>query len=400
MPDLHLHRTQGRVFVDPKRFRVLVAGRRWGKTRLAAAELLSRVPGGGRLWYVAPTYDQARDTLWEELKTFAQPGWLSRRPNESRLELVCRNNAVLQLKSAERPDSLRGRGLRMVVLDEFQDMDPIVWNEILAPSLLDTGGCAMFLGTPKSFNHLYEMFQRGQSTDDKWRDWASYQYKSIDAAKPFGHLDPSLIEMFRETMDPRSFRQELEASFEAMAGRVYYAFDRQLDTRPVQLNPRLALNVSFDFNIDPACALLGQVEGRDVRVWREIHIPHAGGEATIATASEARRLIEQAGFRNTIRIHGDASGKAGKTTGPSDHAVVRQIFPTAVWCIPKDNPHVRDRIAAVNGCTLSMAGQRHLSVDASCIRLIADLEQVTFASNGELDKSNPALTHLSDCLGY
>ena len=81
--------------------------------------------------------------------------------------------------------------------------------------------------------------------------------------------------------------------------------------------------------------------------------------------------------------------------------MIRELFPTASWRVPKANPHVRDRIAAVNSRCQTSDGARHLTVDPSCVRLIADLEQVIFADNGELDKkSNPMLTHISDAFGY
>jgi hypothetical protein len=102
-----------------------------------------------------------------------------------------------------------------------------------------------------------------------------------------------------------------------------------------------------------------------------------------------------------VRIYGDATGKSAKTTGPADHAVIREVFPNAVWCIPGHNPHEKDRISAVNACCETMAGTHRLEIDPVNVGLIADLEQVIFGENGELDKkSNPMLTHHSDGLGY
>jgi hypothetical protein len=399
--DLHLHSTQGQVFRSPSRFRTVVAGRRWGKTRLAIAEILKRVPSRRRLWYVAPTYDMARDVFWRDFLAAIPSGWVAGAPNETRLECWFRSGCMVQCKSADNPDALRGRGLDFVVPDEYQDMDPTVWTDVLAPSLLDTNGEALFLGTPKSFNHLHDAYQRGQDPSPQWKDWASWQFRSLDAAAPHGHLDPNLIEMFRQTLDERSFRQEFEASFEALAGRVYYGFARATHVKPVALTPRLPVCVSVDFNIEPACAVIAQVEGQHVRVWREVKTRHAGGEATRATARRAKQLLDEVGVRGPIRIYGDATGKAGKTTGPADHAVLREVFPGATWCIPTHNPHVRDRVASVNGRCQTMTGERYLSVDPTCVGLIADLEQVIFAANGDIDKTtNPELTHLSDALGY
>jgi hypothetical protein len=102
-----------------------------------------------------------------------------------------------------------------------------------------------------------------------------------------------------------------------------------------------------------------------------------------------------------VRIYGDATGRGAKTTGPADHAILRELFPSSAWCIGRSNPHEHDRIAAVNSCTETMTGVHRLEVDPSCVGLIADLEQVIVNDVGELDKqTNPELTHLSDALGY
>jgi hypothetical protein len=170
---------------------------------------------------------------------------------------------------------------------------------------------------------------------------------------------------------------------------------------PVSLDPQLPASVFFDFNINPATAGIGQVHGDRPVVYREVRIRHAGGEATRASAKRVQELLREAGHIGPVRIYGDATGKSAKTTGPADHAVLREMFPQAVWCIRSTNPHEKDRVSAVNSVCESMTGAHRLLIDPSNRGLIADLEQVIFADNGELDKkSNPDLTHLSDGLGY
>lgn len=381
------------------RFRVVVAGRRWGKTHHARVELVSRALalGAGRYWYVAPTLKAAKDIFWSDLKAVLDPSWLEARPNESELYAKLRNGAEIRLHGADNPDDLRGRPLRFLVLDEYADMKPQAWSEALRPSLADYKAPALFIGTPKSFNHFYDLFQRGQSDDPQWHQWAAWQYKSIDNPT----LDPAEIEEARRTTDPRTFRQEWEASFEAIAGRAYYAFSRLVHRRPVVPVASAPLRLSFDFNLQPATCAIWQRVGDEARVWREVWVAHAGGEATRACAMRAKAILAEAGWQGGVIIHGDASGTSAKTTGPSDHAVIRELFPYAVWRIPKANPHVRDRVAAVNARCQTEDGQTHFAVDPSCEHVIADLEQVTFLDNGELDKrSNPMLTHISDALGY
>lgn len=393
-----LHRGgQTEVWRAPHRFKVVAAGRRWGKTLYARTWLLSQAlkRGAGRYWFVAQTREDAKDIMWVDLKAACHPQWLAESPREGDLSLLLTNGAEIRLWSAEKGDSLRGRPLKALVMDEYADMDPRVFSEILRPSLADFRAPAVFIGTPKSHNHFFDLWERGQS--DVHPDWGSWQFKSIE--NPI--LDASEVDAARRTTDPRTFKQEWEASFEALAGRAYYAFDRKRHIGDVHLEPGLPACISFDFNINPATAVICQARHGEVRVWREVFLPHEGGEATRSAARKAREFLREGGWMGQVRIYGDPAGSSGKTTGPSDHAVIKETFSGATWCIPPSHPHVKDRVAAVNARCLTQDGQAHLVVDRSCGHVIADLEQVVFAANGDLDKkTNPLLTHISDALGY
>ena len=397
---LALHPGQQQVWRDASRFRVVVAGRRWGKTQLARTFLYAQAlrHGAGRYWYVAPTRDDAKDIMWADLKAACDPTWITGTDaiSETDLSITLRTGALVRLLSAEKGDGLRGRPLKALVLDEYADMDAALFGEILRPSLADYKAPALFIGTPKSYNHFYDLFRRG--TDPAFAgQWASFQFKSLD--NPF--LDPAEIAEARRTTDPRTFRQEWEASFEALAGRVYYAFHRDVHVQPVALDAAAPVAIAFDFNVDPATATIGQRFGEQVRVWREVFVTHAGGEATRAAARAVRGLLDGANWRGQVCIYGDPAGKAQKTTGPADHAVLRETFPLATWRIRNAAPHVRDRIAAVNGRCESADGGRHCLIDPSCVHLIADLEQVTFDEHGAIRKDGGTLlTHISDAFGY
>jgi len=375
---------------------VVVAGRRWGKTQLARVELIvSALQQTGRYWYIAPTLKDAKDIFWADLKDGIDQSWLAERPNESELAVRLRSGSEIRLFGAEDPDNLRGRGLRKVVLDEFADMKPETWTEALRPALADYKAPALFIGTPRAFNHFHALYERGQDETDQ--TWASWQFKTVE--NPF--IDPAEVEAAKQDSDERTFRQEWEASFEALAGRAYYAFVRAHNVKPVSLHLSDPVCLFFDFNIEPATAGIGQRQGDRAVVWREVKLTHRGGEATKATGERVQALLREAQHTGPIRIYGDATGRSAKTTGPADHAVLRGLFPGATWCIPHANPHEKDRVSAVNGCCETVTGRHRLEVDPACHGLIADLEQVIYAENGELDKkSNPMLTHLSDGLGY
>lgn len=399
-PTLLMHQGQRQVFESPARFRVLVTGRRWGKTELDKAESAKEFGAPGLVWYIAPTYDMARDLMWRPMRSWVSPSWLAAEPNETRMELETIWGCRFACKSAEHPDRLRGRGVRKVICDEWQDWkDGLqVLEEVLMPTLLTTDGSLLITGTPKSFNHLHKAYTRGG--DPKYPDWASWQFRTIDA--PHIQRKAHELERMRAQMDPRAFRQEYEASFESIAGRAYYAFERRHNVVPITLDPHHPACIGFDFNSHPATAVIWQRVRDEARVWREVWIEHAGGEATRASATRARELLAEAGWRGPTRIYGDPAGVSANTTGPSDHAVVREVFRHAEWMIPRQAPHVRDKMEAVNTRCLTADGRRHLFVDPSCEHLMNDLEQVTvpmLTSTAE-KRRYPDLTHISDAMAY
>jgi hypothetical protein len=395
---LSLHQKQAEVYADPRRFKVLVAGRRFGKTHYSRTRLIAaalKVPG--RYWYIAPTRIMAKDMMWSALKMALHSSWLTASPLETELRVLLKGGGEIQLHGAEDPNSLKGRALRGVVFDEFADIKLETWTEAIRPALSDYQGWADFIATPQAYNHLHALYLRGQSPESDDAEYGSWQFRTLD--NPF--IKPSEIEAARADMDERTYRQEYEASFEALSGRIYYAFQRGQDVRPVTLIPGIPVSLSFDFNVQPATCVIGQARGEECYVWREVFVTHAGGEATRASASKAKALLVEAGWHGAVRIYGDATGRGAKTTGPSDHAVLRELFPGATWCIPNENPHVKDRYSAVNSRFQSTDGTRRGTVDPSCTHLCSDLEQVIFDDKGEADKKgNPMLTHISDALGY
>ena len=197
-----LTKPQTKIFDDTSRFRVVVAGRRFGKTFLSTAELLNRalIAKDQNVWYVAPTYKAAKEIAWEMLISQIPPEYIAK-TNETALTLSLLNGSTISLKGAEKPDNLRGRSLDFVVLDEFADMRPQAWYEVLRPSLSDRIGSAVFIGTPKGRNHFYDLYGKGVDGDDGWR---SYQYTTIQG----GNVAPSEIESAKANLDQRTLKQE------------------------------------------------------------------------------------------------------------------------------------------------------------------------------------------------
>lgn len=204
-----LHEKQLEIFNDNHRFKVVAAGRRFGKSRLAAWTLIIEALKSKEkdVFYVAPTFQQAKDILWSLLKEIGHEVIATAHENTAVLTLV--NGRKIYLKGSDRPDTLRGVGLAYVVIDEYADMKPQVFEQILRPALSDVQGGALFIGTPKGRNHFYEIFKFAESGRDE--EWKQFHYTSYD--NPL--IPAKEIEAAKNSMSSFAFRQEFMASFEA-----------------------------------------------------------------------------------------------------------------------------------------------------------------------------------------
>tara|TARA_Y100000361_G_scaffold17982_1_gene14051 strand:- start:676 stop:1932 length:1257 start_codon:yes stop_codon:yes gene_type:complete len=206
---------QQEVWNDETRFKIVAAGRRTGKSRLAAWMLILRAlqTEKGHVFYVAPTQGQARDIMWQTLLELGNPVIVSSHINNLQLKLV--NGATISLKGADRPETMRGVSLRFLVLDEYADMKPEVFEQILRPALADQKGDALFIGTPMGRNHFYDLYQYGELGDDPtYKTWHFTSYSN-----PL--LDSEEIDVAKKSMSSYAFRQEFMASFEARGSEMF-----------------------------------------------------------------------------------------------------------------------------------------------------------------------------------
>ncbi len=206
---------QQKVYNNETRFKVIAAGRRTGKSRLAAWMLILRALSDtkGHVFYVAPTQGQARDIMWQMLLELGHNVIASSHVNNLQIKLI--NGAVIALKGADRPETMRGVSLKFLVMDEYADMKPEVWEQILRPALADQKGDALFIGTPMGRNHFYELYTYACVSDDP--SFAGFHFTSYD--NPL--LDPEEIEAAQKSMSAFSFRQEFMASFEAQGSELF-----------------------------------------------------------------------------------------------------------------------------------------------------------------------------------
>ena len=218
----HLHKKQGLIYQSPARFKVLVAGRRFGKTILAVLTLLLTALQKEKqyLWLISPTYRQSKMIAWRMLKEMV-PHQNVVKINEYELSIEFISGSIIELKGADNEDSLRGVGVHGMVIDEFASIynNWAVWNEVLRPMLTDTKGWGLFIGTPKGKDALWELYMKGQRNEDGFKSW-----KFTTADNPF--VDAEEVEAAKKALPDRYFKQEYEASFEDYAGLVWPEFTK------------------------------------------------------------------------------------------------------------------------------------------------------------------------------
>ena len=206
---------QKQVWADDTRFKIVAAGRRTGKSRLAAWMLIVNAlqADKGHVFYVAPTQGQARDIMWQTLLELAHPIVTSSHINNLQIKLV--NGATISLKGADRPETMRGVSLKFLVMDEYADMKPEVFEQILRPALADQKGGALFIGTPMGRNHFYDLYKYAELEDDE--SYEAWHFTSYDNEL----LDPEEIDLAKKSMSSYAFRQEFMASFEARGSEMF-----------------------------------------------------------------------------------------------------------------------------------------------------------------------------------
>lgn len=377
---------QKTVAQDETRFRVLVGGRRFGKTTLAIRELCyhARKPNQ-TCWYVSPSYRMSRQIAWEKLKTILYKlNWVQK-ANEAELTLLLKNNSKICLRGADNADSLRGVGINFLVMDEVSLIPQSAWTEVLRPTLSDTLGKALFIGTPKGIgNWLYDLYQ---TQDD---GWSSHRFTTIQG----GWVDQSEIEAAKRDLDKRTFDQEYNSTFETYSGVVYYNFKREQNVKQLTFDkPQNIIHIGIDFNISPLSAVCFVIADNKMVIIDEIEM----------YGSNTDELVNEiyARFPGTkIFVYPDPSAKARKTSAGGRTDI--SILANAGMIVKAPNKHmpVRDRINAVNSKLCNGAGERQILVHPKCKKLINCLERQIYKPDTSQPDKDSGFDHLNDALGY
>lgn len=381
-----LSQAQKKIVSADKRFKVLISGRRFGKTHLAIREMCKAASEPDqKVWYVSPSYRMSKQIVWDQLKKRLQALNWCKKINESEMNIWLVNGSVISLKGADNEQSLRGVGLDFIVLDEFQDISPKAWQEVLRPTLSDTGGGALFTGTPKGIsNWAYDLYQ--QATVDP-ENWESFQYTTLEG----GQVPEEEIEQAKQDLDERTFRQEYEASFETYTGQVYYNYGPHNieHTKPDIHNTIL---VGMDFNISPMSACIAQRTESGITIFDEIVIYGSNTDEMV-------REIQARFPDKKIIVYPDSAARQRKTSagGRTDLSILQNA---GFECKTRPtNPPIRDRINAVNSALKSANNQVKLKITANCKNVIKSLSRQIY-KEGTNQPATDGLEHMADAVGY
>lgn len=366
---LSLHNSQKEVARDRHRFRVLCCGRRWGKTTLAIDQMKGRAAiADSRVAYVAPTFQQARDIAWEQLKRECMEAAES--INESRLEITLVNGSRIALRGWEAIETLRGQKFDLIVLDEVAMMRDFwsKWQEVIRPTLTDTKGEGMFISTPRGFNHFYDLF----NLQYKDSDFRSFHFSSYD--NPF--IPKEELDKARKELTEDRFAQEYEADFRKTEGLVYKEFDRKshvVDEIPEKSWVKYFAGVDFGFTNPTAIIEIKKDRDRNYYIPREFY---RSGNTDAQTADYVASL-------KFNEVYPDPESASGIEELRRRNVNVRDVI--------KNKDSIRNGINTVR----ELFKSNRLFIHKDCINLISELETYAYPEKrpGMNEYENPVKEH-------
>ena len=385
---MRLSKPQQTIAQNTSRFKVVVAGRRFGKTYLSMREICyrARIPNK-EIFYITTSYRAAKMILWKPLKNRLMDLRWASKINESELSIQLVNGSTISLKGSEDPNRLRGVSLDYAVIDEAAEVHlEELWGEILRPALADKQGDAMFIGTPKGKgNPFYDMYVQAQETPG----WSAWQYTTLDG----GFVKPEEIEAAKQDMNERQFRQEFEATFETYENRVAWAFDREQHIRELPEPDTRVIYVGCDFNRNPIHATVSVQLGEDIYVIDEISMYSSD---TDELADELKNRYPN----SKVFIYPDPSGSRKQTSsgGRSDHIILENAG--FVVKSPRKHDPVRDRINAINARFRTANSENHLFIDPKCKVTINSMDKHTFKEGTGIPDKDTGYDHAFDALSY
>jgi hypothetical protein len=343
------HQLKVHELLEGKRFAVVVAHRRFGKTVAALNHLIREAvlneKETPRYAYIAPTYGQAKRVAWDYLVKYTTPLGGTNNISELRVDFWGRR---IQLYGSDNPDSLRGQYFDGVIIDEVGDQNPKIWTDIVRPALTDRKGWCLFIGTPKGHNHFKELRDRAE----KEEGWGLLEFKASET----GVVDEVELKAAKNEMGEDKYRQEFECSFDAAVEGSYYGqiLNELEDKKHMQEIPREELSRTFtawDLGMGDSTSIwVAQLVGTEVRLldYYENHgvgldhyvkwikdndylkaehiLPHDVRVRELGTGKSRLEMLEEAGLEVKI------APRMGLDDGIQ---AVRRLLPRCWFNVPK-----------------------------------------------------------------
>ena len=343
------HQLKVHELLEGKRFAVVVAHRRFGKTVAALNHLIREAVLNDketpRYAYIAPTYGQAKRVAWDYLVKYTTPLGGTNNISELRVDFWGRR---IQLYGSDNPDSLRGQFFDGVIIDEVGDQNPKIWTDIVRPALTDRKGWCLFIGTPKGHNHFKELRDRAEKEDG----WGLLEFKASET----GVVDDTELKAAKNEMGEDKYRQEFECSFDAAVEGSYFGqILNELEAKKhMQEIPREELSRTFtawDLGMGDSTSIwVAQLVGTEVRLldYYENHgvgldhsvkwirdndyekaehiLPHDVRVRELGTGKSRMEMLEEAGLE--IKI-------APRMSLDDGIQAVRRLLPRCWFNVPK-----------------------------------------------------------------
>lgn len=373
--ELVLTKAQEIIAQDKHRFRVLNCGRRFGKTTLAIEEIKGYVLANKKkIAYVAPTYQQARDIVWEVLKKEFANAYF----NEARLEIKV-NDCTIALRGWESIETLRGQAFDFIVIDEIAQMRNFwsAWQEVIRPTLTDSRGHVLFISTPKGFNHFYDLYNL-ENTD---KDYKSFHFTSYENTYiPKDEIDKARVELTEDR-----FAQEYLADFRKTEGLVYKEFDRKThlydDDTKIYDEVEVIAGIDFGFtNPTAICTIIRDYRGH---YWLNNEYYKTG-----QTDAQVAEYVAASKFN---KVYPDPESPSGIKELRNRGVNVREVL--------------KNKDSIVNGIQkvreLLKAGKLH--IHKKCINTIWEFETYAYPEKKELNAKEIPLdenNHMMDAIRY
>lgn len=394
---------QVRLVNEAFRFKVIPAGRRSGKTeRFKRKVAKEAMRNSGELYFMAaPTRDQVKKIYWDDMKALTLSTKHKKPPSESNLIIFMPNGSEIHLIGLDKPARIEGIPWTGGGIDEIADIKSNAWEAHILPALNtvnptrpDYRAWCWLLGVPDGLNHYYDMAQYAQTANDP--EWGYYHWKSSEI------LPPDIIASAKRQMSEKQFRQEFEASFETVSGRIYEDYSTANHTdRTIQEHEQLIW--MHDQNYTPLSSAIGVMEDDDVYLLDEIVLTSA-----ISKQSAIEFVTKYENHKNkNVLLYGDPAGRAGEKHGhASDYTDMEDVLRSNGWKftrkVKKKHPAIKDRQNAVR--TKIKTADDHISLFVNpitakwCDKGLSTV-QLQEGSTFQEDQKNQ-YQHITTAIGY